>query len=321
MGNAFICRRGGGGSTFRGLTVVSQPNKTSYLPGQYIDMTGAVIGADFGNFVVPIDYTGLYSPTRALTASDTAITVTATYGNITKSVQIPITVTNVSTTFGNNTWEMIAYISSLGEANNFWSIGDSKIENGITYTIIGMSHDFLSSTDAKYRDSSYNRNTKKAGLTIQVMTAAGPAVMNETATNIGGWDECYMRNTVMPAYLAGMSSDIRAVMRTVDKTTSIGGYNTTAMTTSRDQLFLLAASEMKSPVNTVVLLSEIDANPIYAYYANGEAAYKGVAEWSRSPHKPQYCNEECHFVAYTNANLFLETDANTSYSYFPAFCI
>lgn len=321
MGNAFICRRGGGGGTFRGLTVISQPTKTNYFTGEYINMSGAVIGADFGSFVVPLDYTGLCSPARPLTPSDTAITVTATITNITKSVQIPITVASTSINFGDNSWDEIAYVAASGEANNYWSVGDSKTEDGITYTIIGMGHDSLSSTDAKYRDTTYNRNCKKAALTIQVMTAAGPSVMNTTATNIGGWDECYMRNTVLQVYLAGMPSDLRAVMRTVEKTTSIGGYATTDMVISDDKLFLLTMSEMRNGNTTYELPAEIEANPMYAYYANGGASYKGVTEWTRTPHRPSNCPEQSHFITIPNASTVNVTTANMGNYYFPAFCI
>lgn len=320
MGDAFICRRGGG--ALRALVVIAQPSKTSYLSGEFVDMTGAVIGADFGSFVVPIDYTGLYSPTSALTAEDTAITVTATFGHITKSVQIPISVSVVRPAFDENTWSDIATAAATGLAGSIWSIGDSKTENGITYTIIGMNHDNLSSTDAKYRDSSYNRNTKKAALTIQVMTAADRAPMNLTDTNAGGWDTSYMRNTIIPAYLTRMPTDLLAVMRTVDKPTCAGGVNVSAMTTSKDVLFLLALTEMDSARYQHVLPAEASANPTYAYYENGGAAYKGINEFTRSPVNP-YASDASgkNFCALASAEGTWYAYADNRIYYLPAFCI
>lgn len=324
MGNAFICRRGGG-SILRELTLVSMPAKTTYYAGQYADISGAKVNANFGGTIIPIDCSGIYSPTRPLTASDTAITVTATFGSITKTLQIPIHVYNASTTFGDNSWDEIAYIASIGEANNFWSVGDSKTENGITYTIIGMGHDKLSTTDAKYRDTSYNGNTKKAALTLQVMTAAGPAPMNQTATNAGGWDESYMRGTAVPNYLASMPADLRAVMRTVDKITSTGGEDP-GLTTSRDQMFLLAASELKSlPAGYFVPQAEQNANPMYSYYANGGEIWKGSIEWTRSPYHPanEYGDPSSRFCCNHGGEYLNNGPADDGYThyFYPAFCI
>ncbi len=319
MGDAYLCRRGG--NTLRGLIVIVPPAKTSYYAGEYVDLTGMIIGADFGTFTVPISQTAYsYTPAGALTAADTAITVTAEIGGRTKSVAIPITVDSVNPDFGQNTWETIARVAALGQAGNYWSVGDSKVVDGVTYTIIGMNHDSLSSTDAKYADASYNGNSQKAALTIQIMTASGAGIMNQNNTNVGGWDNCYMRKTALPAYLSGMPSDIRSIMRTVDKITSIGGTGTTGMTTSRDKLFLLAVSEMYSSTGGWVLPNEATANPQYAYYAD-MPPYKNVHEWTRSPHNPDNCVDHDHFIVINSSGNLGVYVTETSAYYFPAFCI
>lgn len=323
MGDAYLCQTGG--NIFRGLVVLSAPAKTEYFSGAYFDPTGMVIGADFGTIIVPVSQTEYtYAPLGTLNASDTTITVTATVGGRTKSVSVPITVVPISRTFGDNSWEAIAYIAANGQAGDYWRVGDSKVYNGITYTIIGMDHDDLSTTDARYSDTSYNQNSKKAALTLQIMTNGVTDHMNPRSSgNIGGWDQCYMRNTVLQNYYAGMPADLRSVIRTVDKTTSIGGYNTTETSTSKDQLFLLAGSEMypSTTIAQYVLQGERIANPRYAYYANGGITYKGAREWTRSPHRPDNCPDSNHFIGVNNSgnpNAFV---VYTDIGYFPAFCI
>ena len=321
MGEAQLCRRGG--NTFRGLVIVTPPARTAYFAGEYADLSGMAVAADFGTFTLPLSETAwTYAPTGPLAESDTAVTVTAEIGGRTGTVSVPITVSAVNPVFGENSWTAIARVAALGQAGDYWSVGDSKTEGGITYTIIGMDHDSLSSIDAMYSDPSYNGNSHKAAITIQVMTAAGPAKMNETDTNVGGWDTCYLRGTVLPAYIANMPDDLRSVLRTVDKQTSIGGYNTTEMVVSMDRLFLLAMSEMRTVSNNyTVLADEIAANPEYDYYANVGDWYKGVTEWTRSPHAPRSCNTASHFMASGNTPDYIQGNASTAYSYFPAFCI
>lgn len=325
MGDAFICRRGG--DAFRALVVVTPPAKTAYYEGEYVNLSGLVLAADFGTFTFPINISDCtYTPTGMLQTTDTAITISVTIGSRTKSASIPITVSEIDPIFGNNPWGAIASIAARGLAGNYWSVGDSKIELGIIYTIIGMNHDSLSSTDAKYNDASYNGGSNKAALTFQIMTSPGQEQMNRTATNIGGWDECYMRNTVLSSYLAGMPADLQGAIRTVDKWTSIGGENNTTVLASHDKLFLPAFSEEKA-YNTmdtpVQMREERLLNPIYEYYAN-RPAYKGQSEWTRSPLNPNYDISD-------GAHSFLDIHdedgiSNVAWAtnrryYFPAFCI
>ena len=60
----------------------------------------------------------------------------------------------------------------------------------------------------------------KAPFTIGMkgVTATGYK-MNTTATNAGGWEQSYVRRTVIPAILETLPLDLSAVISSVDKTT------------------------------------------------------------------------------------------------------
>ena len=157
--------------------------------------------------------------------------------------------------FANNTWAQIENASlQIAGANMTsnevyatygWSIGDIKSETlstneVIQLQIIGFNHDTLSSD-----------HTTKAGITLQMVNCLATRYpMNSTNTNAGGWNACEMRTTTLPTIKALLSSDLQAVIKTVDKKAANGGSNNyTATVTSEDQLFLLAEKEIFGSVH------------------------------------------------------------------------
>lgn len=327
MGDAQILRRGG--NTFRGVQMISPPAKTSYYAGEYADLTGMIIAADFGTFTIPLSRTAYTcAPAGVVTASDTEITITANISGKPESVSIPISVNPINPVFGNNPWASIAYAAEHGIAGDYWNVGDTKTVNGIAYTIIGMDHDDLSQTDEKYNDASYNRNTKRAALTIQIMTQGQAAQMNTTASNSGGWHESHMRNAIIPAYFEEMPHDIRAVMRTVNKVTASRGgsvSNPAPLVTSADKLFLLSSSEAFNQSGASP--EEARACRHYAYYTNDDTIYRGFNEWLRSPAWGTF--DEAEQKDFSSIGLSTQTGlsnewckwASISLYYLPAFCI
>ena len=318
--------------------MIALPSKTTYYETETVDLTGLIISIDMGNYTIPMDASGCtYSPTRELVQSDTSITVTATAGGKSQTFNIPITVTAFPS-FNDASWELSARTAQDGSVGDRWNIGDTKTEFGITYCIIGMDHDNLSVSDAKYADTSYNRNTKKAALTIQIMNPANKnSRMNLTDDNTGGWDACYMRTHNMVEYLASMSPEITNRIRTVDKVTSAGGYAESSsreqIITSEDKLFLLSGTEVFSYAGRRVLYisaKENDAVTRYAYYEAGGAAFKGDDEWLRSPLKPSYDRDHEDFCCIVREDPDNINAAAASIEFgtggyrrcfFPAFCI
>lgn len=192
----------------------------------------------------------------------------------TQDIELPLT----NAVFAENTWERIIEVCKAGAVPDTWVAGDSKTMtiDGTEYQIdiIGKNHD-------DYADGS-----GKAPLTLQLHDCYGTApgyVMSNVNSNVGGWKECTMRTTYLPAMLALMPSEVQSGIREVSKTTTVGDSNSQLETVS-DKLFLLSEMEIFG----VRDYSAKEEGTQYAYYAAGGSKVKkleGTANnwWERSP--------------------------------------
>ena len=139
--------------------------------------------------------------------------------------------------FGSMAWADIAEISESGKANEYFAVGDEKTislttDEQVTLVILGFDHDDLSD------------GSGKAGMTIGMKNLlATTYLINEKATNEGGWDECEMRTSTMATLLSQLPSDLQGVIKQVNKKATAGGMST-SITTSADKLWLLAEVEV-----------------------------------------------------------------------------
>ena len=142
-----------------------------------------------------------------------------------------ITVEEATSLFDALTWAQIAEISESGKASQKFSVGDEKTitlstSEKITLVILGFNHDDLSD------------GSGKAGMTIGMTNLLATTYkMNSSSSNEGGWDESEMRTSTMPTLLSQFPSDLRNVIKQVNKKATAGSQSTT-ITTSADKLFL-----------------------------------------------------------------------------------
>ena len=180
--------------------------------------------------------------------------------------------------FANNSWETIIAACRSGNVPDSWAVGNSKnmTIGGAEYQIdiIGKNHD-------DYADGS-----GKAPLTFQLHNSYGTAyAMKSTSTNAGGWKECAMRKTHLPAVLALMPAEVQSGIREVSKKTASGGSGTsTGIETVTDKLFLLSEIETFGSAGN----SATGEGSKYAYYETGGSAVKTLngemsSWWLRSP--------------------------------------
>ena len=212
-------------------------------------------------------------------------------------------------TFANNSWADIIEACQSGSVPDSWAVGNSKTMsiNGADYQIdiIGKNHD------------TYADGSGTAPLTFQMHDCYDDAmVMNDTTNNAGGWTDCAMRNTHLPAILALMPSEVQAGVKEVNKLTS-AGKQSDAINTTADKLFLLSEIEVCGSNNN----SKSGEGSQYAYYTAGNSVVKnrsGSAEhwWERSP----YVKNNASFCRiYSNGNPTLIT-ANNPLGVAFAFC-
>lgn len=225
----------------------------------------------------------------------------------------------IGITLEDATWEQIAAVSASGKADEYWAIGDQKTTNihGTSYPIIviGLNHDDLDATDAKYGDNGYNGGSKKAGISFQTKDLYGTRyAMNSSGSNTTGWNDCDMRKTRMPYIYSGMESELQKVIRTVKKMAGSGGSGGGTAIASDDTLFLLAEKEVFNTTNK----STTGEGNQYAYYAAGNSKSKNYHYWLRSPSKSG-TSYFCHVV--NNGSLGDYGGASNSYGVMFGFCV
>lgn len=140
-------------------------------------------------------------------------------------------------------------------------VGNSKAMtiNGTDYQIdiIGKNHDTYTAGGT-------------APLTFQLHDCyTDTKQMNSSDTNAGGWTDCEMRNTHLPAILALMPSEVQDGIKEVNKLTSAGSQSSTINTTA-DNLFLLSEIEIFGRAT----YSKAGEGNQYAYYSAGNSKVK-----------------------------------------------
>lgn len=179
--------------------------------------------------------------------------------------------------FADATWEQIIDVCHQNAVPDTWVADgtcykDMEI-NGTNYRIdiIGKNHD-------DYADGS-----GKAPLTFQMHDCYDDKKMNSSNTNSGGWTNCAMRTTHLPAILALMPVEVQAGIQEVHKLTSAGDRSSSIQTTN-DKLFLLSEIEIFGSTN----YSFAGEGTQYDYYKAGNSKVKNLngsarAWWERSP--------------------------------------
>lgn len=185
----------------------------------------------------------------------------------------------VGATLEATSWDNIAAVSKFGQAPNYWKVGDKKniTVNGVTYAaqIIGFDHDTLTTADG---------GRTKAGITFQLVDCLNTTYsMNGSNTNVNGWRGSTMRTSTMATLLNQLSSDLKSVLKFVNKVTSKGN-NSSGLETTSDKLFLLSEIEVFGATQ----YSYAGEGKQYEYYTAGNSTIKKVNGsanhwWERSP--------------------------------------
>ena len=220
----------------------------------------------------------------------------------------------VSATLNDNSWDIISEISASGEASNYWNVGDIKtiIINGqvgnttfsnlsIDAYILGIDHNAEIEGNNRIHFCIGKANNKTVGLVDSQygqypMTSSGYFSMSygDSNTNIGGWNGCYMRSTIMPAIKDALPIDLQNVLKTVtkytDNTGGGGGSNDSYVTATTETICLEAEFEVQGK-RSYANSYEQNKQKQYDYYKNGNSKvrYKyndtnsAVYWWNRSP--------------------------------------
>lgn len=189
---------------------------------------------------------------------------------------VPSYVPTLRDNFADNEWSTIIWACQTGNVPEEWTVGSQKAMtiNGSDYPIdiIGKNHD-------DYADGSGT-----APFTFQMHDCYGTTYrMNSSNTNRGGWTNCAMRSTHLPAILNMMPAEVKAAIRDVQKKSSAGNQSGSIQTTN-DKLFLLSEIEIFGSTT----YSFAGEGKQYDYYKAGNSKVKNLSGsanrwWERSP--------------------------------------
>ena len=298
---------------------------------------------DGSNWVAQVDEYGTY-------------TITGTYSGGTKTETLNVEVNQEYSlglgytpvpTLNDNDWATISYASKNNLGESLWSVGDSKqitldgqIDNGLTLNnystyvfILGFNHNetleghgisfggFKSAlsggVDICLIDSVYGQY-KSSGLWFN---------MNNSTSNVGGWEQSRMRNNLIPQFKSCLENELVNVLKTVNKySDNTGGNSNTAsyVTATTDTIFLLAEYEVfgtRSDANS----AEQNYQAQYQYYKNGNSKVKyrhssagsTAAWWLRSVDASNSRN----FCFVNTSGGADDSYANHSFGFAPAFVV
>lgn len=298
-----------------------------------------------GTVVFTVYETGEYTVEATQGGQSTSGTVNV----VSSTTSYAITLSFVSDTLNENSWDTISEVSDAGQGANYWAIGDRKqvtlngklsklsLSNYSTYAfIIGFNHN--SSREGSGRIHFQIGKTALTGGTdiclISGYSDDSDFYMNTSNTNSGGWKDSYMRNNICGTSKTSYTGTIigvipaalRAVLKSVTKYTNNNGSSSSssAVTATTDYFFLLSEYEV---FGNITYANNYEANyqQQYAYYSAGNSKVKyrhdqtgsSVIWWLRSP----FAGGSSRFVSVYAGGSVGNTYASTSSGFAPGFCV
>ena len=302
-----------------------------------------------GTAVFTVYETGEYTVEATQGGQSTSGTVNV----VSSTTSYAITLSFVSDTLNENSWDTISEVSDAGQGANYWAIGDRKqvtlngtvgslsLSNFSTYAfIIGFNHNssregsgrihfqlaktaLSGGTDICFTDGSYNSTGSSAAFR-----------MNTSNTNSGGWKDSYMRNNICGTsktstsgrIMGAIPADLRNALKSVTKYTNNTGNSSSsgAVTATTDYFFLLAEYEVFGNI-TYSNTYEANYQQQYAYYSAGNSKVKyrhnstgsSAHWWLRSP----YASGSNRFVRVNTSGSVTDVYAYSSLGFAPGFCV
>ena len=303
MGSCLISRRGGGGVNgtlppqIKNFAVLSGNTKADLswvLPADVTNYFGLRIVRKAGSAPLkPNDGVKIQVSNTATSYVDTGLVNGTTYYyrsfpyNEKKQFQTELTGAvafgtpqDIPAVFRDATWEQINKASTTQTIPSTWLVGDTKditLSTGevLTMAIMGFNHDDLAD------------GTGKAGITMgmkELMAAA--RAMNTKATNIGGFTGSAMYAWLRGTLLNSLPSDLKPVLKLVNKKTSAGNKSST-INTNAMKIFLFSEIE----VYGVIGYSFAGEGSQYPYFTTDAKRIKKMSNgagtayfwWQRSP--------------------------------------
>ena len=294
------------------LTVIAPEGSTVEIKNGVTTLTGT---ADSGSVKFWLPNTGTWTAKATLNGDSSSKEVQC---NAYQDYSVELAY--IPETLNECTWQQIHELSAAGKLGDYYDVGDEKdiTLNGIvgilnlsnfviTAFIIGINHNALLEGNNLTHFAIGKISGKQVALCDSQYTNYINSTcfhMNSSNDNGGGWNQSYMRKTILgnsgspsspPAnsLLAALPADLRAVMQSVNKytdNTGNGSNSSGAVTATVDWLWLMAEFEVYGR-RTYANDYEKNSQQQYDYFKAGNPKtfnnHNNVGSvvwaWSRSP--------------------------------------
>lgn len=315
-----------------------------------VTLTASITGSDETGTVTLYPTTlGTWKVTAVKGEDDTAETIAAT-----EYKDYALTLDYVKPVLDKNDWKTIRKVSDADKGANYWAVGDIKSitlngkVGGYTFSnykvdvfILGFNHNSGKEGAHRIHFQIGKVSGKAVALCDSQYNSSGSSVafrMNISDTNSGGWNNSYMRETILGnsdtpesplanSLMVALPDDLRMVLKSVTKYTDNtgGGSNSSGnVTSTTDYLFLLAEFEV---FGTRYYANQYEQNSQkqYEYYkaGNSRVAYNHSAVstavwwWLRSA----FCTGSYYFCDVGADGGYLSSTAYYSAGLRPGFAV
>ena len=298
-----------------GLSITTQPAKTSYYKGDALDLTGMVVTATFSSGASEDVTSGCsFNPAAgsALSSYGTVtVTVTYTENGVTKTSSFTVSVSVKTVTWAGGTdEEIVAMVEAADQGlinlSDYWAVGDTRTVQLSTMdaTGVGESHAAQEVDLVLMHAGGYELNEVVASgrttcsfIVGQKDSLATAGYMNSSNTNSGSWNGSARRTWCNSVYKNALPSTLLPIFKQF-KTITAQTYNGSTNQESVDYFALPAAKEVfggsatsAGDATSYSNLNEFNALFQFDYYATTSNRVKKLGKtgsagfwWERSPY-------------------------------------
>ena len=331
-----------------GLSITTQPAKTSYYKGDALDLTGMVVTATFSSGASEDVTSGCsFSPAAgsALSSYGTVtVTVTYTENGVTKTASFTVSVSVKTVTWAGGTdEEIVAMVEAADQGliilSDYWAVGDTRTVqlSAMSATGVGESQSAQEVDLVLMHAGGYELNEAVASgrttcsfIVGQKDSLATAGYMNSSNTNSGSWDGSARRAWCNSVYKNALPSTLLPIFKQF-KTITAQTYNGSTNQESVDYFALPAAKEVFGGSATSAgdatshsNLTEFNALFQFDYYKTASNRVKKLGKtgtanlwWERSPNY----STSLYFCRVYSDGTADTGDASTSFGLAPFGCI
>lgn len=223
-----------------GISITTQPAKTTYAVGSSFDSTGMVVTATYDTGATK-EVTGFtFSPQTFSSAGTKTVTISYTENGVTKTATLSVTVIQIGD-FATSTWAEIKAAVQAGigglDLSEYWAVGDTKSVTLTTNEVIEL------------QIAGFNHDTYSDGVTAPVTFVMKNSLntvwlINDSNTNSGGYPASAMKTYVETNIYNKLPSDLKTIVAPVKKKCYTNYIDASSLSEANYNVWLLAEAEV-----------------------------------------------------------------------------